>query len=129
MGQWKKITVPADAPNILTVGAIDRNKKLAAFSSIGPTQDGRTKPDIVALGAPAVLISGRGTLVHDMGTSFSTPLICGLVACLWQALPDKTAYEIIDIVRQSASQYYESTNILGYGIPDFRQAYENNRKQ
>ena len=129
MGQWKKIGVPADARDILTVGAIDRNKKLAAFSSIGPSHDGRIKPDVVAQGAPTVLISGRGTLVHDMGTSFSTPLVSGLVACLWQALPDKTALEIIDIVRQSANQYHEPTNIYGYGIPNFRQAYEKNQEQ
>ena len=127
MGQWKKISVPADAHDILTVGAIDRNRLLAAFSSIGPSQDGRTKPDVVAQGAPTVLISGRGTLVHDMGTSFSTPLVCGLVACLWQALPGKTASEIMDIVRRSASQYHEPTSILGYGIPNFRKAYDNNR--
>jgi len=123
MGQWKKIGMPADAPDILTVGAFDRNRKLAAFSSVGPTQDGRIKPDVVAQGAPTVLISGRGTLVHDMGTSFSTPLVCGLVACLWQALPHKTASEIMDIVRRSASQYHEPTNIFGYGIPNFRKAF------
>jgi subtilisin family serine protease len=127
MGQWKKIGVPADAHDILTIGAVDRNKELAAFSSIGPSHDGRVKPDVVAQGAPTVLISGRGTLVHDMGTSFSTPVICGLVACLWQALPDKTALEIIDIVRQSASQYHDPTNIYGYGIPNFRLAYDKNR--
>lgn len=123
MGQWKKIGVPADAPDIITVGAIDRDKRLASFSSIGPSQDGRIKPDIMAQGAPAALISGRGTLVHDMGTSFSTPIVSGLVACLWQALPNKNAREIIQLVRESASQYNEPTNIFGYGIPDFWKAY------
>ena len=123
MGQWKKIGVPADAPDIITVGAIDRDKRLASFSSIGPSQDGRIKPDIMAQAAPAALISGRGTLVHDMGTSFSTPIVSGLVACLWQALPNKNAREIIQLVRESASQYNEPTNIFGYGIPDFWKAY------
>lgn len=123
MGQWKKIGVPADAPDIITVGAIDRDKRLASFSSIGPSQDGRIKPDVMAQGAPAALLSGRGTLVHDMGTSFSTPIVSGLVACLWQALPNKNAREIIQLVRESASQYNEPTNIFGYGIPDFWKAY------
>ena len=123
MGQWKKIGVPADACDILTVGAINKEQKIATFSSVGPSQDGRVKPDVVAQGAPAALISGRGTLVHDMGTSFSTPIACGLVACLWQGLREKTALEIIDIVRQSANQFHSPTNIYGYGIPDFWKAY------
>ncbi len=126
MGQWKKIGVPADAPDILTVGAVTPDRRLATFSSIGPTQDNRVKPDVVAQGAPATLISGRGTLVRDMGTSFSTPIVCGLVACLWQAHPEKTALEIIDLVRHSADQYAEPTNVFGYGVPDFGRAYTPN---
>lgn len=127
MGQWKKIGVPADARDILTVGAIDRKHNLAPFSSIGPSQDGRIKPDVVALGASVALISGRGTLVYDMGTSFSTPLVCGLVACLWQAFPDKTALEIIDMVRHCADQHNCPTNIFGYGMPDFRHLIKDDR--
>jgi subtilisin family serine protease len=125
MSQWKKIGVPADARDILTVGAVNKEQQMATFSSVGHSQDGRVKPDVVAQGAPAALISGRGTLVHDMGTSFSTPVVCGLVACLWQGLRDKTALEIIDIVRRCGNQYAEPTNVYGYGIPDFWKAYQN----
>ena len=124
MGDWKKIGVPADAPDILTVGAVDKKGALASFSSIGPSQDGRVKPDVVALGHNTTLISGRGTLVHDMGTSFSTPVTCGMVACLWQGLPELTAMQIIEIIRQSADQYDAPNNIYGYGLPDFWKAYE-----
>ena len=98
-------------------------KKNAPFSGVGPTQDGRVKPDVMALGSPASLISGRGSIVRDMGTSFSTPLVAGLVACLWQALPEKTALEIIDLVRQTSNHYNEPDNIFGYGIPNFWRAY------
>ncbi len=126
MGQWKKIGVPADATDILTVGAINKERRIATFSSVGPAQDGRVKPDVVAQGAPAALISGRGTLMHDMGTSFSTPIICGLVACLWQAHRNMTALEIIDLVRRCSDQYTEPTNIFGYGIPDFWRAHTTN---
>jgi hypothetical protein len=125
MGPWKKIGVPADADHILTVGAISDNEtqRIAAFSSVGPTQDGRVKPDIVAIGAPASVISGRGTITNSMGTSFSSPVVCGLVACLWQAMPEKTALEIIDIIRCTGKNYQHPDNIYGYGVPDFWQAF------
>ena len=83
MGSWKKIGVPSDADNILTVGAItaDEPRHIAPFSSVGPSQDGRVKPDVVAIGAPTFLVNGRGVIIEDMGTSFSAPTICGMVAC------------------------------------------------
>jgi subtilisin family serine protease len=77
----------------------------------------------MALGSPASLISGRGSIVSDMGTSFSTPLVAGLIACLWQALPEKTAFEIIDLIRQTSSNYNKPDNIFGYGVPNFWRAY------
>jgi len=123
MGPWKKIAFPADADNILTVGALNTEKKNAPFSGVGPTQDGRVKPDVMALGSPTALISGRGTIVRDMGTSFSTPVVAGLVACLWQALPQKTALEMINLVRESSNGYQQPDNIYGYGIPNFWRAY------
>ena len=119
MGTWKKVNVPGDAHDILTVGAVTPRGMNAPFSSIGPTADGRVKPDVMAQGSPTAVISGRGTIIHQTGTSFSTPLVTGLVACLWQALPSKTALEIIDLVRRSASQYEHPDNIFGYGVPNF----------
>lgn len=123
MQAWKKITVPADAHDILTVGAVDKDRRNAPFASVGPTHDGRVKPDVAALGSGTNLISGRGTVIRDMGTSFSTPVVCGLVACLWQGLPHLNARQIMELVRQSATQYDDPDNVLGYGIPNFWQAY------
>lgn len=128
MGVWKKINVPADATDILSVGAVSPNKRNAAFSSIGPSADGRVKPDIMALGSPTAVITGRGTILRDMGTSFSTPVVSGLVACLWQALKDKSATEIMRLVRQSGDNTASPDNISGYGIPDFWKAYNNGRQ-
>jgi subtilisin family serine protease len=127
MGCWKKMNFPSDAKDILTVGSITPNGTNAAFSSIGPTADGRIKPDVMAFGSPAAVVSGRGTVINDMGTSFSAPLITGLVACLWQACPEKTAYEIIDLVRKSGNNYSSPNNIFGYGVPDFWKAYQEGR--
>ena len=123
MGPWKKIVFPADADHILTVGALNMERKNAPFSGVGPTQDGRVKPDMMALGSPTALISGRGTIVRDMGTSFSTPVVAGLVACLWQAFPKKSALEIMDLVRKTCDSYEKPDNIYGYGIPNFWRAY------
>lgn len=119
MGPWKKITFPGDADDALTVGAVTIDRRNAPFCGVGPTQDGRIKPDVMAPGSPTSLISGRGAVVQDMGTSFSCPLISGLVACLWQAYPDKTALDIVDMVRRSADRYQQPDNVYGYGIPNF----------
>ena len=125
MGPWKKIGVPSDADNILTVGAItaDEPRHIAPFSSVGPSQDGRVKPDVVAIGAPTFLVNGRGVIMEDMGTSFSAPTICGLAACLWQGMPEKTAAEIIELIRQNGDNKDHPDNIYGYGVPNFWQAY------
>lgn len=119
MGSWKKINVPADADNILTVGAVTPKEVNAGFSSIGPTADGRIKPDVMAQGSPTAVVTGRGTLMKDTGTSFAAPQIAGFVACLWQAHPDLTAYQIIDLVRSNATNHSTPDNIMGYGIADF----------
>ena len=126
MGQWKKITFPADAKDIITVGALTPELVNAPFSGVGPTQDGRVKPDLMAIGSPSSLISRRGTVIEDMGTSFSTPLVCGLIACLWQAMPEKTALEMIEIVRLSGNNITHPDNIYGYGTPDFIKALTDN---
>ncbi len=133
MGPWKKIGIPSDAEHILTVGAVTPEAAHAAghiapFSSIGPTQDGRIKPDVVAIGGPAFLVNGRGVIMEDMGTSFSTPIICGLMACLWQAFPEKTPVQLIDMIIQTGNNREHPDNVYGYGIPDFHQAFLNAKK-
>jgi len=121
--QWHKINFPADARDILAVGALKPDKTNASFSSLGPSQDGRVKPDIMSLGSPAAVMSGRGKLSNDMGTSFAAPIIAGMVASLWQSAPKATAYEVMDAIRRSADSYEYPNNVFGYGIPDFEKAY------
>lgn len=120
---WKKIGFPADARDILAVGAVTRKRINANFSSVGPSDDGRVKPDVMALGSAAATIGGRGTANSDMGTSFACPITAGMVASLWQSAPDKTAHEVMDAVRRSGDNYETPNNVFGYGIPDFIKAY------
>ncbi|NMA73616.1 MAG: S8 family serine peptidase [Bacteroidales bacterium] len=121
---WKKITTPGDASSVLTVGAIDAEGVLAPFSAVGNTVDGRIKPDVVAVGRYAYVVSSYGTIVPANGTSFASPILCGMVACLWQALPHLSAEEIVTLVRQSGDRVLYPDNIYGYGIPDFWKAYQ-----
>lgn len=121
---WKKITVPADANQVLTVGAVDRNGMNTLFSSVGNTADGRVKPDVMALGGNSAVVTPEGTTGWANGTSFAAPTLCGAVVCLWQACPELTAKQLIDIVRKAGNRADKPDNVFGYGIPDFRKAYQ-----
>lgn len=116
---WKYITAPADADSILSVGAVDRTGLRASFSSIGPSSDLRIKPDIAAMGLATIAGLPSGSFGSISGTSFSAPLIAGLVAGIIQANPQKTAQEIIQGIRKSGTQASKPDQLLGYGIPHF----------
>lgn len=124
--EWHYISLPADAFDILTVGAVDSVGNVAYFSSRGPSSDGRVKPDIVSVGVNTACVWDTGMLGTANGTSLSGPVAAGLCACLWQALPEKTASELMQIVRESSSCYSQPNDSLGYGIPDFYAAYVRN---
>lgn len=121
---WKRIGVPADAKDILAVGAVDFRGVNALFSSLGNSYDGRIKPDVMSKGLLSTVVGYSGNVSTANGTSFASPILCGMVACLWQALPDLTAYEIMDIVRKSGNNVSHPDNVFGYGIPDFKKALE-----
>ena len=123
-GSWKKITPPGDAGNVLTVGAVDKEAVLAPFSSVGNTADHRIKPDIVAVGLGADVIRTDGNQGRANGTSFASPIMCGMVACLWQACPELTAKEVMELVRRSGDRADFPDNIYGYGVPDMWKAYQ-----
>lgn len=123
-GSWKKITTPGDASDIITVGAIGVNGVLANFSSIGNTTDNRVKPDVVGVGYKTSVMERDGSLSTANGTSFSSPIVTGLMTCLWQALPDLTVYELIDLVLKSSDRSEYPDNIYGYGVPDVWKAYQ-----
>ena len=119
------IGVPADGISVLTIGAVDASKTVASFSSIGPSFDNRVKPDVVAQGKSVVLSDSSGNIGTASGTSFSSPITAGMVACLWQAFPNKTNKEIRDLIVKSADRYSVPDNQYGYGIPDYSLALSN----
>lgn len=121
-GSWQYIGAPADGPQVLSVGAVDNSGQYASFSSTGPTADGRIKPDITAQGQGTALVSGGGDIGWGSGTSFSSPLIAGAMACLWQSEPSRTPSELMDAVKFTASRSTNPDNLYGYGIPHFQAA-------
>ena len=120
---WKYIAVPGNASGALTIGAVDSEKNLAAFSSIGYTEMRTIKPDICAMGSYVATIDDENALGMSDGTSFSTPITTGLIACLWQAFPTSKASQIKDVVKKSASQYKKPDLNYGYGVPNFEHAF------
>ncbi|AMC12135.1 hypothetical protein Lupro_00460 [Lutibacter profundi] len=120
---WKYISAPADATSVLSIGAVDALGVIASFSSFGPTPDGRIKPDICTQGANVYIINSSGVTATSNGTSFASPIATGVIACLWQAFPDKTNTEIIQLVKESSHLYASPTAQEGYGIPNFETVY------
>lgn len=118
-GSWQYISAPADGDSVFTIGATDAAGIYAGFSSTGPTYDGRIKPDISAQGKQCVIANIPGGITQGSGTSFSSPIIAGAAACLWQANPIYSAWEIIQALKNSASLASNPNNKLGWGIPDF----------
>lgn len=122
-GTWKKITPPGDSENVLTVGAVTKGLVNAEFSSIGNTSDGRIKPDVVAIGVNSVVTETDGSVSKGNGTSFASPIMCGVVTCFWQACPWLTAKQVIEAVRQAGDRVDYPDNIYGYGVPNLWKAY------
>lgn len=121
---WRYIGVPADAPGIIAVGAIDDDGARAGFSSVGPSADGRIKPDLVAPGDQVVTAGYSGTsLGVSSGTSLASPMLAGAVASLWSAYPEKTGAEILEAVFKSADQYTRPDPLRGYGLPNLFEAW------
>jgi len=110
---WHYMNAPADANGVLSIGAVNANEVIANFSSFGPTSDNRTKPDILAQGAGVYIINSLGNVATSNGTSFSSPVLAGVIACLWQAFPKKSNAEIIQLVKESAHLYENPTNQEG----------------
>lgn len=116
---WYYIGVPADGDSVLAIGAVGPDEVVTDFSSRGPSFDGRVKPNVMAQGGQTVVSNLADGLTTTNGTSLSSPVLTGMAACLWQAYPHATAWEVHQAIEQSAHLYNMPNDSMGYGIPDF----------
>ncbi|MEN8116153.1 MAG: S8 family serine peptidase [Bacteroidota bacterium] len=119
---WKYIIAPSDGDNVIGVGAVDWDGNPAGFTSYGPASDGDVKPNVSAVGLKAIAQKSDGGVGYIAGTSFSSPILAGMAACLWQMNPARTALEVKEAIELSGHIYNTPSSLLGYGIPDMRWA-------
>lgn len=122
--KWRKIGTPADAAEVLAVGAVSLKNKPGKFSSQGYNADGVVKPDIAACGVLAWVASPSGSYYQGYGTSYATPIAAGGVACLLQAYPELNPQQIRDLIKATALDAESPDSIRGYGVAQFDLAYE-----
>lgn len=120
----KWVGTPADSPSVLTAGSINYTGNIDSFSSWGITVDGRVKPDVVALGGGAGVITPAGIPENRSGTSYASPIMCGLAACLWQAYPKLTNKDLLMVIRKAGDRYNAPVMPYGYGLADMQKAMD-----
>jgi serine protease AprX len=121
---WRYISAPADADSCIAVGAVTSTGVPANFTSYGPSSDNQVKPTVASMGVATAIAGTNNQPTAGNGTSFATPNLAGLVTCLWQAFPDFTNMEIIEAVKRSSNNFTTPNDRIGYGIPNFRKAFE-----
>jgi subtilisin family serine protease len=111
---------PADGTYVISVGAVDEAGERVSFSSVGPTADGRIKPDLMARGQGVLVASSFTVSAYRTanGTSFACPLVAGVAALVLQAHPDYSVSEVVEVLRSTASRAATPDNVYGWGIPD-----------
>ncbi|NJO69782.1 MAG: S8 family serine peptidase [Bacteroidetes bacterium] len=113
---WEVMGAPADVDSVLSIGGVDPFTGYHInFSSFGPTSDYRLKPNICAPGS--AMIASSSSMKKGYGTSYSTPLITGFAACVWQMNREKSSMEIFSLMEQSGHLYPYFDYAHGYGIP------------
>ncbi len=119
------LIAPADGKKVLAVAAVDRNGVRASFSSVGPSADGRIKPDIAAMGVNVIVANSKDSSGYSYasGTSFSCPLAAGGAALLLQAFPTASPQLMTKALKRTASQARTPDKYLGWGIIDLQKAY------
>ncbi len=111
---------PADGDSVIAVGAVSSTGSRVYFSSVGPTVDGRIKPDVMAMGSSVRVASPTNVsgYTYSDGTSFSGPLAGGVATLVLSAMPTLTPMQVRDAMRNTASLHDNPNNQYGYGILD-----------
>ena len=111
---------PSDGPSVIAAGAVTNTGQRSSFSSVGPSADGRIKPDVVAMGSDVIVASANtdNGYVSVDGTSFACPLTTGVAALVLEANPNLTAAKVRDILRNTADGATSPDTLYGYGIID-----------
>lgn len=116
---WKNTLLPADARGVIAVGSVDNNGVWSESSTVGPTADGRIKPDVVAPGVNVPVLNSSGGVSNPSGTSFASPLVACLAGGILQAYPQLTAAQVVESIISSADRHKSPNNKYGHGLPHF----------
>jgi serine protease AprX len=126
------LNAPADGDSVLAIGSINFNGQRSGFSSIGPTTDGRIKPDVMAVGSGNLTATtGAGTTGYTSsgsGTSFSCPMVAGACAIILSANNDLTPMQVIGFLKTTASNTSTPNNLMGWGTIDTWEALKLGRE-
>lgn len=120
---WQYILTPGDADSAMTIGSVDNMKAHAPSSGKGPNAAGVLKPNVCAQGVQAYVVTPAGSVVAGSGTSYATPVLAGLTACLMQAFPQMPPLAMRSLIESVSDSFAQPNYLVGNGVPDFRKAY------
>jgi hypothetical protein len=122
----RTLLTPADALEVIAVGATDSNRVVTIFSSRGPTYDGRIKPELCAQGRDVTIATHKSDTSYAPGggTSAATPLVAGAACLLIEARPHLGPREIRQLLLETASNTHAPNNDYGWGIPNLELAMD-----
>ena len=114
------LNAPADGDSVIAVGSVTSSGSRSSFSSVGPTVDGRIKPDLMAMGSSDyhACYTSNNCYGSGSGTSYSCPLLAGASALLLEADPSLTPMQLSTLLKSTASQSNNPNNSYGWGIID-----------